>query len=619
MVAHVGASPAFHAALLALAVTFGRCCTNILVSKGASEDGSTMISYNADSGSLFGSLGHYPAADHPAGTMREIWDWDGSFYLGSIPEVRHTYNVVGNANDQGLIIGETTFGGLPQLNGAKTGAIMDYGSLIWVTLQRAKTAREAIATMDELCQKYGYASDGESFSIADWNEVWLMELVGKGKLRGAVWVASRVPEGSIGSTANQARTQTFPLNDPGNCIYSKDVVTFAQDQGLYPKDGKPEDFSFSDIYDKPTFSGVRLGEARVWNIFQPASGGAFSEYLDYAQGKNLTHRMPLFAKVAKKLHVNDTMNLMRTHFEGTWFDTTGTLRSDVGAGPGNSAYRWRPLEWESGGKKYVNERTVGVQQTAWAFVAQSRGWLAAPIRALFWFAPDDSATAVRIPIYGGATKIPPSFGDLVGQEPGAATDDAVAADAYTMSMDSAFWVWNLVANLAYGERYNVVMPLVQQKIHFYQDKFFAATAKIDSQAQVLLSKNPDSLEAIELITRFGVETGEKMTKDWRNFWMFLFAHVRDGFTVTAPRSKQCVGSERKDCTSRRIPQATATGYSDAWYARVVADGDNKAHYAVPDEHFDGPAIRAANQHKMNRMNKIPASPLAQQGEEAVVV
>ena len=238
-------------------------------------------------------------------------------------------------------------------------------------------------------------------------------------------------------------------------------MTFAQSRGLFPKDASEASFSFSDTYDPVTFGGVRLGEARVWNIFQPASGGAFGEYLDYAQGKNLSHRMPLFARVVHKLSVNDTMELMRTHFEESWFDPRGMARDDVGAGPGNSAYRWRPLQWSSGGKDYVNERTVGVQQTAWAFVATSRGWLPPPIRALFWFAPDDSSTAVRIPLYGCATRIPPSYADRAGQEPAAAVAYGVEGDAYTMSLDSAFWVYNLVANLAYGERYADVMPLVQ--------------------------------------------------------------------------------------------------------------------------------------------------------------
>jgi len=276
----------------------------------------------------------------------------------------------------------------------------------------------------------------------------------------------------------------------------------------------------------------------------------------------------------------------------------------VGAGSGNSAYRWRPLMWESEGKSYVNERTVGVQQTAWAYVAQSRSWLPAPIRALFWFAPDDSATAVRIPIYGGATKIPPSFGDLVGNQPGAAVDYAVEGDAYSMSMDSAFWVYNLVANLAYGERYDVIMPLVQEKIAYFQNRFFKATAAVDKQAETLLRKDPSSTAAIELITKFGVETGERMTVDWRNFWMYLFAHVRDGFTITAPKMKQCVGQNRKDCTSRRIPVTTQSGYSDAWSKRIVADGDNKEHYAVPAKHAVDAHVWAANKRKALRMDKI---------------
>jgi dipeptidase len=262
--------------MLSLAIVVDGC-TNILVSKGASADNSTHLSYNADASGLYGSLSHYPAADHPAGATREIWDWDGSFFLGTIPEVAHTYNVVGNSNEHGLVIGETTFGGLPELGGGGTGAIMDYGSLIWVTLQRAKTAREAISTMDALVQAHGYASEGESFSIADGDEVWLMEMIGKGKERGAVWVAMRVPEGHIGSTANQARVRTFPMDDEENCRYAKDVVSFAQAKGLYPPSAPANKFSFSDTFDPPNFHGVRLGEARVFHIFQPASGGAFSE------------------------------------------------------------------------------------------------------------------------------------------------------------------------------------------------------------------------------------------------------------------------------------------------------------------------------------------------------
>ena len=596
------------AALAALSGT--HACTNILVSKGASADGSTQIAYNADSGNLFGSLGFYAAADHNNGTMRDVWDWDASTYLGQIPEAAHTFNVVGNANEHGLIIGETTFGGLPQLDGHGSSALIDYGSLIWITLQRAKTAREAIALMDHLCQTYGYASDGESFSVADQNEVWLVELIGKGQTRGAVWVAHKVPEGFIGSTANQARTQAFDWNDSENVLYAEDVCSFAQGQKLYPATSDCKDFSFSDTYDPVTFSGVRLGEARVWNIFNPVTEGGFAQYLDYAKGYNLTNRMPLFAQPTQKLAVNDTMHLMRTHFEGTWFDNSGHDRRDVGAGPGESPYRWRPLGWESGGKSYVNERTVGVQQTGWAFVAQSRSWMPDALAALFWFAPDESSTAVRIPIYGGATAIPPSYADRFGQQPAAATDDAVGGDAYTMSLDSAFWVYNLVANIAYGERYREAYPLIQAEINKYQGRFIAETKALDAKAAALF-KSGDEAGAIKLVTDYGVKTGDQMTKDWLGFWMQLFSRFRDGFTVTAPKTPVCDLTQKpsawKGCTARPVPDAATSGYSDAWYARIVAD-DTQHHYAVPAAHVEAmradPKLAALDARKRLRMDKM---------------
>jgi len=293
------------------------------------------------------------------------------------------------------------------------------------------------------------------------------------------------------------------------------------------------------------------------------------------------------------------MNLMRTHFEDSWFDPRGLSRNDLGAGPGNSAYRWRPLEWESGGKHYVNERTVGVQQTAWTFVAYCRRRLAPPLRALFWFAPDDSATAVRIPLFGGVTRIPPSYGSRVGQEPAAAVSYAVDADAYTMSMDSAFWVFNLVANVAYGERYREVMPLVRARVAEYQGRLFAAAAKTEARAAALLDAGNQSA-ALELITEFGVASGEQMTKDWRAFWMFLFSRTRDGFTVTAPRLPKCKPGQRTGCTSRPIPEATASGYSREWYANMIADKENAAHYAVPEM---DEATMAANQRKVRIMDK----------------
>ena len=331
--------------------------------------------------------------------------------------------------------------------GKQVGAIMDYGSLIWVTLQRSKTAREAVKTIDHLLQTYGYSSSGESFSIGDTKEAWLMEIYPKGTELGAVWVASRVPDGYVGSHANQARTRTFKMDDPDNVLFAKDVVTYAQRKGWYPKDKPAEEFDFAAAYDPLSFSGARFCEARVWNIFQKLAPD-MEQYLDYAKGYNLSNPMPLFVKPSQKMSVNDTMWSMRTHFEGTWFDTTGLLRPDVGAGPGNSAYRARPLEWKSGGKSYVNERTVSVQQTGWNFVSQGRPNMPPPISSLFWWAPDESGTALRVPLYGGATRVPIGFADPVGQEPAGAVKGAPVADAGKMSLDSAFWVWNLVANIA---------------------------------------------------------------------------------------------------------------------------------------------------------------------------
>jgi len=480
---------------------------------------------------------------------------------------------------------------------------MDYGSLIWVTLQRAKTAREAIQIMDNLCQTYGYASDGESFSIADANEVFLMELIGKGKYgKGAVWVAFKVPEGFVGSTANQARIRTFP-RDSADVLYSKDVVTFAQEVGLYPKDADAQDFSFSDIYDPVTFTGVRLGETRVWNLFNQIGGPeVMAPYLDYAQGKNLSNRMPLFVEAKHPLSVNDTMWHMRTHFENTWFDNRGIQRPDVGAGSGNSAYRWRPLVWSHEGKHYVNERTIGVQQTAWNFVAQSRGWLPKEVSGIIWWAPDDSATAVRIPVYACSTRIPPSFGDPIGQEPAAKTAYGPKADAFEMSLDSAFWVWNLVANIAYGERYADTYPLIQAEINKYESRFFTQVAQQDKIAAKMV-EDGKSTEAVELMTVFSVSTGEQMTKDWRTFWMRLFSRTRDGFTTIAPTTPTCRPGQKENCTSRPLPSCQETGYTDAWYQRMVSDSDNAEHYRVPDEEVRDPVRLAMNVRKLQRMEK----------------
>lgn len=376
--------------IFAACVAMASGCSNLLVSKGATADGSVIVTYNSDDMGLFGSLDLRPRATHKPGENRSIWDWDGQYYTGQIPEVPVTLNVVGNVNEVGVMLVETTFGGRSDCDGGGTGAIMSYGDLMFTTLTRATSAREAITIMDALMQTYGYESSGESFGVADSEEVWLMEVIGKGNhepSHGSVWVASRVPDGSVGATANQARTTTFRQDDPANVLFSADVISFARSIGAYS--GPDADFNFREAYDPISFSGCRFAEARVWNLFNEVCAECVAGHLDYAQGRNTSNAMPLFVPASKKLTFDDVKLAMRTHFEGTYFDNTGLVRPDVGAESGNSPYRFRPLTWASGGKTYLNERTVAVQQSGWAFIAVSRGWLPPPIRAVEWFAPDE--------------------------------------------------------------------------------------------------------------------------------------------------------------------------------------------------------------------------------------
>lgn len=467
---------------------------------------------------LFGSLDLRPAADHPQGTRKQMWDWDGQYWTGTIPEVPHTLNVVGNVNEVGVIITETTFGGRADLDGHGHGNNISYGDLIWTTLQRAHTAREAITIMDALTQTYGYESNGESYGVGDSNEVWLLEMVSKGKYaRGSVWVASRIPDGYVGSTANQARTTTFNQNDPANVLFSHDVVSFARSIGIY--NGTDADFNFREAYDPISFGGARFGEARVWTLFNPICGGCVSQHLDFAQGYNLSNSMPLFVPAASKLSLMDVVHFMRDHAEGTWFENTGDNRPDVGAESGHSPYRFRPLTWDYSGSTYLNERTVGIQQSGWAFIAQSRGWLPPPIQAVIWFAPDDASTSPRVPAYGGATRIPAPFGSLVGQTPGGGVPYAPTADGFTMSLDSAFWVWNLVGNVAFSERYQLAYPQVIAAVDAAQTKMIAAAAQLEKDFVALWSV--DQSAAVELATAFGETTGVSMFTQWRDFWYFL--------------------------------------------------------------------------------------------------
>ena len=513
-------------------------CTNFLVTKGATKDGSTMISYSADSHVLFGELYHYPARDYPAGAMVDVKEWDTGKWLGKIPQVRHTYSVVGNMNEHQLAIGETTYGGRSELFDS-TG-IMDYGSLIYMGLQRAKTAREAISVIGKLMADYGYCSSGESFSIADPNEVWIMEIIGKGPgNKGAVWVALKVPDGYVCGHANQARITTFPLNDPDNCIYAPDVISFARSKGYFS--GSDETFSFSDAYAPLDFSGVRFCDARVWSGFRKIADG-MDEYTDYATGKNLHHRMPLWVKANRKLGVEDVMGMMRDYYQGTPLDMT----NDIGAGPNKVIVRWRPMTWTVDGVTYLNERAISTQQTGFSFVTQSRSWLPDPVGGILWFGMDDTYSTVYTPMYCGMKSIPPSF--AVGN--GAMME---------FSPDAAFWVFNQVSNFAYT-RYNMMIPYIQEKQKQLESRYITEIIAIDKVAASLYKKSPK--KAVQYITDYSVKAGEQTVAEWKKLYAFLFTRYMDGNVKTKVEGQQ-------------NPKVEQPGYDEAWYRQVAKDAGER--------------------------------------------
>ena len=458
---------------------------------GASDDGTAMIAYNADSVTLMGQCYHYPAANHDNTTMRQVYDWDSGVYLGEIPEARQTYNVVGNINEHGLCIGETTFGGV-QVLAHQPGAIIDYGSLIYITLQRSKTAREAIHTMIHLMDTYGYASEGESFSIADRSgQVWMMEVIGRGDTYGklgAVYVAQRIPDGMVAAHANQARIQRFERDDPESCIYAPDVVDVAVHYNLYPANADPLDFSFSDTFDPVDFTTARFGDARVWSIFSKIAPQGFEEqYQDYASGENLANRMPLYIKPSMKVSLVKVMELMTSHYEGTDLDAS----VDVGAGLFGSPDRPRPLVWEHEGKTYHNERPVATVRTGWSFVAKLRSNVPRELSAVMWFAVDDSSTSPRVPIYGSSTRLSKAYA-------GKGSQDGVPSAILDFDFDKAFWVQNMVSNFCYY-RWSDAYPFVRARIDVIQAEFLEEVQLVDAHA-LQLYKDKGSRAAVEYVT-----------------------------------------------------------------------------------------------------------------------
>ena len=486
----------------------GMACTNFLVGKDASADGSTMISYAADSYALYGFLHHAPAADHPAGAMREVNDWDTGKPLCTIPQVAHTYNVVGNMNEHQLTIGETTWGGRPEL---ETGEGIDYGSLIYIALERCKTAREAIKCMTDLVAEYGYASSGETFSIADPNEVWLMELIGKGKVeKGAVWVATRIPDDCIAAHANQARFTTINFKDKENWMWSKDVVKFARKQGYFA--GKDEEFNFQEAYAPYDFSGLYVCEARVWSFFRKFSDD-MDKYFDFASGKTFVEtggkdageRMPLYIRPNHKVTAQELKNCMRDQYEGTPLDIT----QGPDAGPWNSKLRYGSLGFQYDSVQYWFERPIATQQTAWSFVAQMRGYESAKAGGILWFGVDDAASTVYVPMYCSITQVPNCFAESNG-------------DMYTYSPTSAWWTYNIVANWAYT-KYSAMMPDIQKVQAAWEDKFNSQVAAVDAQVAEL-----DGEKAIEFLTRYSCSQAEESTAAWKDLGIYLFVKYLDG-------------------------------------------------------------------------------------------
>ncbi len=479
-------------------------CTNFIVGKKASADGSVICSYNADDYGLFIGLCHYPAGKHEKGSVRKIYDWDTNVYHGQIPEAEVTYNVIGNINEYQVSIGETTFGGREEL--VDTTGILDYGSLIYIALQRSKTAREAIKVMTTLTDKYGYCSGGETFTICDPNEAWIMEMIGKGPGRkGTVWVAVRIPDDAICAHANQSRIRTFNQKDKKNVMFSKDCITFAREKGWFS--GKDADFSFCEAYAYPDFSGRRFCEARVWSFFNHFSTD-MERYLPYAEGKvKDAEPMPLWIKPNRKVSVQDIQKCMRDHYEGTPF----SLDKDPGQGVWNMPYRPTPLTYKVDGKEYFNERPTSTQQTAFSYVAQLRSWLPRQIGGVLWFGNDDGNMVAYTPIYCGNTSQPECY-------------NTKGADAVTFSMKNAFWVCNWVSNMVYP-RYSLMFGSLKSVRDSLETSYFSAQAEIERKAMVLYDENPSL--AIDFLTDYSIDKAQQMIDRWRQLGTYLIVKYND--------------------------------------------------------------------------------------------
>lgn len=533
-------------ALLAAAVTAdSSACTNLIAGKGATTDGSVMMSYSADSHNLFGFLHHSPAARHPKGAMRKITDWDSGKPLGEIPQVAETYNVVGNMNEHQLAIGESTWGGREELADTTGQSVMDYGSLIYVALERAKNAREAIDVMTDLVEKYGYASEGESFTIADKNEVWVMEMIGKGAEKGAVWIAVRIPDNAISGHANEPRIRKVDLKDKENVRYAKDMIKFARKRGYFT--GKDQDFSFADAFAEHDPSTRRGCDARVWSYFRRFNDGA-DRYFAWVNADS-NEPMPLYIIPDRKVSPEGMQDAMRDQFQGTPYDMT----QDVGAGPYHVPYRWRPMEYEVDGKKYLMERAIATQQTGWSFVSQSRDWLPDPVGGVFWFGTDDTNTSVYMPLYCGMTEVPAELAQ---------------SDVNTFDINSNFWVNNIVANEAY-HRYDMMIPDIRKVQNKLEKGFFEQVKANDPKLKAMVEAG-DMDAYRNAVNALGAQDAKEATDRYRDLAVYLFVKFMDGNRKKTDADGNFIKSQYGLPVYPEFP-----GYDKKYYENIVKEsGDH---------------------------------------------
>lgn len=525
--------------LAAMAVQTAFCCTNLIAGKEATTDGSVLMTYAADSHNLYGMLTHTPGGEHPAGSMRKVVEWDTGKPLGEIPQARQTYNVLGNINEHQVAIGESTWGGHKELVDTTGQSIIDYGSLIQIALERSKTAREAIKVMTELVDKYGYASSGESFSIVDKNEAWIMEMIGKGAEKGAVWIAVRIPDNAISGHANEPRIRKVNIKDKENVMFAKDLIPFARKRGYFS--GKDEDFSFADAFEVHSKDTRRGCDARVWSYFRRFNPAA-DEYFAWIDTQS-DEPMPLYIIPERKVSLEAMQEAMRDHFEGTPYE----MISDIGAGPNHVPYRWRPMDFEVDGKEYCMERAIATQQTGWSFVSQTRNWLPDPVGGVLWFGTDDTNTCVYMPFYCSMTEIPKELDH---------------GDINTFSMDSNFWMNNWVANQAYN-RYDLMIPDIRKVQESLENSYISSRPEIEKTLAIYANAG-DTETLTKAVNAEGAAIVKEATDAYRTLAQHLLVRFMDGNMKKVDENGKFMRNEYGTPLYPEFP-----GYNKEYYENII--------------------------------------------------